>query len=74
MVRTSKIRIGTEVLVPPSHHPVRLAEEIAVIDVLTGGWVDVGFGRGGPGYEFRGYNVDRSEGQERFQEGIRICC
>ena len=64
MARTSKIRIGT---------PVRLAEEISVLDVLSGGRVDVGFGRGGPGYEFRGYNVDHSESQERFQEGIRIC-
>ena len=47
MARTSKIRIGTAVLVPPLHHPVRLAEEISVLDVLSGGRVDVGFGRGG---------------------------
>ena len=73
MARTSKIRIGTAVLVPPLHHPVRLAEEISVLDVLSGGRVDVGFGRGGPGYEFRGYNVDHGESQERFREGISVC-
>ena len=72
LARTSKIRLGTAVLVPPLHHPVRLAEEVAVLDVLSGGRVDVGFGRGGPGYEFRGYNVDHTESQERFQEGIRV--
>ena len=71
MARTSKIRIGTAVLVPPLHHPVRLAEEVSVLDVLSDGRVDVGFGRGGPGYEFRGYNVDHSGSQERFREGIR---
>ena len=73
MARTSKIRIGTAVLVPPLQHPVRLAEEVSVLGVLSDGRVDVGFGRGGPGYEFRGYNVDHSKSQERFREGIRVC-
>jgi alkanesulfonate monooxygenase SsuD/methylene tetrahydromethanopterin reductase-like flavin-dependent oxidoreductase (luciferase family) len=73
LARTKTIRLGTAVLVPPLHHPVRLAEEIAVLDVISGGRVEVGFGRGGPGYEFRGYNVDHEESQERFQEGIRVC-
>ena len=73
MARTKKIRIGTAVLVPPLHHPVRLAEEVSVLDVLSNGRVDVGFGRGGPGYEFRGYNVDHEESQDRFREGISIC-
>ena len=46
MARTSKIRIGTAVLVPPLHHPVRLAGEVSVLGVLSDGRVDVGFGRG----------------------------
>ena len=44
--RTSKIRIGTAVLELPLHHLVRLAEEVSVLDVLSDGRVDVGFGRG----------------------------
>ena len=46
MARTSKIRIGTAVLVPSLHHLVRLAEEVPVLDVLSYGRIDVGFGRG----------------------------
>ena len=46
MARTSKFRIRTAVLVLPLQHPVRLAEEISVLDVLSDGRVDVGFGRG----------------------------
>ena len=72
LARTKKIRLGTAVLVPPLHHPVRLAEETAALDVLSNGRLDVGFGRGTAGAEFRGYNIDHEESQERFQEGIRI--
>lgn len=70
--RTSTIRLGTAVLVPPLHHPVRLAEDIAMLDVTSGGRVDVGFGRGSAGYEYHGFNLDRAESQGRFQETIRM--
>ena len=73
MARTSKLRIETAVIVLPLHHLVRLAWEISVLDVFSGGRVDVGFIRGGLGCEVRGYNVDHSESQERFREGIRVC-
>ena len=70
--RTSTIRLGTAVLVPPLHHPIRLAEDIAMLDLTSGGRLDIGFGRGSAGYEYHGYNLDRNESQERFQEAIRI--
>ncbi len=70
--RTRTIRLGTAVLVPPLHHPVHLAEDTATLDVVSGGRLDVGFGRGTAGYEYTGYNVDQGESQERFQETIRI--
>ena len=69
---TSSIRLGTAVLVPPLHHPVHLAEDTATLDVVSGGRLDVGFGRGTAGYEYTGYNVNRDESQERFQETIKI--
>ena len=70
--QTSTIRLGTAVLVPPLHHPVHLAEDTATLDVVSGGRLDVGFGRGTANYEYTGYDVDPGESQERFQETIGI--
>ena len=70
--KTKTIRLGTAVLVPPLHHPIRLAEEAATLDVLSSGRFDAGFGRGASGYEYRGYSIDREESQGRFQETISI--
>lgn len=70
--RTKRIRLGTAVLVPPLHNPIRLAEDTATLDVVSGGRLDVGYGRGTAGYEYNGYAVDREESQERFQEAIRV--
>ena len=57
---------------PPLHHPVHLAEDAATLDVVSGGRLDVGFGRGTANYEYSGYNVNPVESQERFQETISI--
>ncbi len=70
--RTEKIRIGTAVLVPTLHTPVRLAEDTAMLDVISGGRLDVGYGRGAAEYEYAGYAVDMSSSQERFQEAIKM--
>jgi alkanesulfonate monooxygenase SsuD/methylene tetrahydromethanopterin reductase-like flavin-dependent oxidoreductase (luciferase family) len=70
--RTTTIRLGTAILVPPLHHPIRLAEDTATLDLVSNGRLDVGFGRGSANYEYGGYNVSREESQGRFQESIRI--
>ncbi len=70
--RTETIRLGTAILVPPLHHPIRLAEETATLDLLSGGRLDFGFGRGSAGYEYNGYEVAQAESQGLFQETIRI--
>jgi alkanesulfonate monooxygenase SsuD/methylene tetrahydromethanopterin reductase-like flavin-dependent oxidoreductase (luciferase family) len=70
--RTQKIRLGTAILVPPLHQPIRLAEDIATLDQISGGRVDIGFGRGSAGYEYRGYSIPQEESQGRFQETISI--
>ena len=71
--RTERIRLGTAVLVSPLHNPLRLAEDTATLDLISGGRLDVGFGRGsGSGYEYRGYNIDPDESQDRFQESVRM--
>jgi alkanesulfonate monooxygenase SsuD/methylene tetrahydromethanopterin reductase-like flavin-dependent oxidoreductase (luciferase family) len=70
--RTKKIRVGTAVLVSPLHNPLRVAEYTATLDLISGGRLDVGFGRGTSGYEYHGYNVDPEESQDRFQESIKV--
>ena len=70
--RTSKIRLGTAVLVSPLHNPMRLAEDAAMLDLVSNGRLDVGFGRGSGGYEYYGYGLDPAESAERFQDSIKI--
>ncbi len=70
--RTTTLRLGTAVIIPPLHHPVKLAEDTATLDLLSNGRLDCGFGRGTAGYEYTGYSVDSAESQGRFQESIHI--
>src|SRR5262249_7969321 len=58
--RTARLRLGIAVNLLPLHHPVRLAEEIATLDVLSGGRVEFGAGRGAFPSNYRGYGVDMS--------------
>jgi alkanesulfonate monooxygenase SsuD/methylene tetrahydromethanopterin reductase-like flavin-dependent oxidoreductase (luciferase family) len=70
--RTRRIRIGTGVLVLPLHNPVRLAEEIAMADVLSDGRIDVGIGRGYQPYEFERFGLDLADSRERYNETLDI--
>lgn len=70
--QTARIRMGTGVLIPTLHNPIRLAEDTATLDCISGGRLDVGFGRGTFGYEYGGFGVDEAESQARFQESVRI--
>ena len=72
VAKTSTIRIGSAVFVSPLHLPARLAEEIATLDVLSGGRIDVGFGRGAAQSEYNVANVPAEESQQRFQESITM--
>jgi len=69
--RTGRVRIGTAVFVLPLHHPIRVAENTAVIDNLSGGRLDVGVGRGYQPAEFAGFGVAMEDSQERFEETLR---
>ena len=70
--RTKSIRVGTAVLVLPLHHPIKLAEEIAMADQLTNGRIEIGFGRGYQEYEFDRLGVDINENREMFDESLEI--
>jgi alkanesulfonate monooxygenase SsuD/methylene tetrahydromethanopterin reductase-like flavin-dependent oxidoreductase (luciferase family) len=70
--RTERIRIGICLLPVSFYDPVRLAEDIAVIDVISGGRLDVGVGLGYVDEEFAGFGREKSERLGRFLEGIEI--
>ncbi len=68
--RTTRIRLGMAVNLMPLHHPVRLAEEVATLDVLSGGRVEFGAGRGAFPLNYRGYGVEMADSRELFQNGL----
>lgn len=70
--KTRRIRFGTGVTLLPFHHPLRIAEDVAVADILTGGRVEFGVGRGTIAVHFQGYNVSRDESRARFEETLAI--
>lgn len=69
---TSTLRIGTGVTVVPWHNPVLLAEQVATLDVLSDGRVDLGIGKGYRQPEFDGFGVAPGEADERFAEGVAV--
>ena len=69
---TERIKIGTAVNQVPLHHPIRLAEEAATLDVLSHGRAIFGIGRGSNPRQFLGYGVDVEEGRSRFQESVEL--
>lgn len=71
--KTSTIRLGTAVLVLPWHNPVLLAEQIATVDLLSGGRLDLGVGRGYRPNEFHGFDIDPGdEANERYTECLDV--
>jgi alkanesulfonate monooxygenase SsuD/methylene tetrahydromethanopterin reductase-like flavin-dependent oxidoreductase (luciferase family) len=69
---TENVTIGTAVIVPTFTHPVRVAEQIAMIDVMSDGRFWAGFGRGYQEREFNGYGVPQGESTVRFREAVEI--
>ena len=65
---TDRIRLGTAVNVLPLHNPIALAEQGAVLDILTKGRFEWGIGRGIAGLEFEKHGIDAAESRERFEE------
>src|SRR6184192_2007927 len=70
--RTRRVRIGLAAAILPFHHPLRLAEQLALVDVLSDGRLDVGVGLGNRPAEFAGYRVPQQESRERFDETVDV--
>jgi alkanesulfonate monooxygenase SsuD/methylene tetrahydromethanopterin reductase-like flavin-dependent oxidoreductase (luciferase family) len=71
-MRTSRLRIGTAVLLLPLGHPVRLAEEVATLDHLSQGRLDLGIGRSSFPRSYEGYNIPYKESRARFREYLEV--
>lgn len=69
---THRIRLGTGITILPFLHPLRAAEEVATLDVLTGGRLDWGAGRGYQRHEFDAFGVDIASSKTMFQEALDV--
>jgi alkanesulfonate monooxygenase SsuD/methylene tetrahydromethanopterin reductase-like flavin-dependent oxidoreductase (luciferase family) len=70
--RTTALRLGMGVSLLPLHHPVDLAEALAVLDVVSGGRLDVGVGRGGTLQDYQTFQVERDDARARMEEGLAL--
>src|SRR5258708_8084871 len=68
--RTTTLRVGTAVMVLPWHNPVLLAEQAATLDVLSGGRLDLGVGKGYPYTQFKGFAIPTHETHPPFHYAL----
>ncbi len=73
-MRTRRIRIGFAVVQMPFHHPIRLATQLALLDNLSKGRIDIGVGKGTVynEYEFVGHGLRSDDSRARMEEGVEI--
>src|SRR6476620_12714955 len=70
--RTKHIRLAPAVSVAALHHPIRVAEQWATLDLLSGGRVDLAAGRGSDAREYAPFHVSFKDNQGIFEEGIEV--
>mgnify|MGYP002629854947 CR=1 FL=1 len=70
--KTKRITLGTCVIVLPWHDPIRVAEQIAYLDLLCGGRCMFGFGRGAASVEYAGFRIPMEEARPRFAEAAQL--
>ncbi len=70
--RTKRLRLGALVYVLPAHHPLRLAEEICMLDHLSNGRIEVGIGRGASPHELNYFGVDADSAPSMYVEAYHV--
>jgi len=70
--RTRTLRLGIAIVLLPLSHPLRVAEEIATLDVISNGRVEFGIGRGAIPSHFRGFGIPIAENRDRFTEELEV--
>jgi alkanesulfonate monooxygenase SsuD/methylene tetrahydromethanopterin reductase-like flavin-dependent oxidoreductase (luciferase family) len=71
-MRTTRLRLGTAVIVLPWHNPVLLAEQAATLDQISNGRLDFGIGKGYRHSEFHGFRIPPEEADVRFEESVAV--
>ena len=70
--RTTRLNVGTSVILLPLHHPVRVAEDVITLDLVSKGRVILGVGVGYQPADFRAFNVPMEHRAALFEEGVEI--
>lgn len=70
--KTERVKVGVACTIVPWHAPLRMAEDLATLDIISGGRLIVGAGRGYQKREFDIYGIDMAESRERLVEGMDI--
>jgi alkanesulfonate monooxygenase SsuD/methylene tetrahydromethanopterin reductase-like flavin-dependent oxidoreductase (luciferase family) len=70
--RTQRLRLGHAVVVLPYSHPIRVAERAAALDVLSGGRLELGLGRGFSAAEYAVFGVDMRDSRDHVEESLAI--
>ena len=70
--RTTRIRLGTAITILPLEDPIRLAEDVAAVDTLSGGRVEIGVGSGASDMEYAAFGKDVSHKRELTSEGLAV--
>jgi alkanesulfonate monooxygenase SsuD/methylene tetrahydromethanopterin reductase-like flavin-dependent oxidoreductase (luciferase family) len=70
--RTKRLRFGTFVYALPAHHPLRVLEEICMLDHMSGGRLEIGFGRGSVPFEIAYYGQNAQERQNIYAERLEL--
>src|SRR5438105_1975332 len=70
--RTSRVRLGTSVVLLPLHHPVVVAEQLAMVDLMSGGRVEFGVGRGFVAHDYEVLGMTYQDAQDRLMESLDL--
>ncbi|MEA2642857.1 MAG: hypothetical protein QOF51_4251 [Chloroflexota bacterium] len=70
--RTTRVHLGTSVVVLPLHHPIEVAEQLAMVDLMSGGRLELGVGRGFVPFDYQTLGFTMQEGQDRTKESLEI--
>ena len=72
--KTRHVKLGTQCIIVPWHNPVRVAEAIINLDILSNGRAILGFGGGLAQHEFAGLGIAMGESRERYNDGLEMIC
>ncbi|MFI5268032.1 MAG: LLM class flavin-dependent oxidoreductase [Chloroflexota bacterium] len=70
--RTSRVTLGTSIVILPMHHPIEIAEQLAMVDLMSKGRVQLGIGRGFVVYDYEVMGLPYEDAQERMLEGLEV--